>query len=299
MNIFSFNKKKQICQEASVVYAGLVQAYEGRRAYAKSWSDIGSTSCVMLISQIPELKQKLEEVRQLFSDISEIHYKLANEEERAAEDFRDVIERFSVVYRVNQEYITRKQQYVEATHNLEDSHKKIEVESQKPNYEKYRVKLEQQLADAKKAKEDALRRSKRKALQMANTKDVYNKFKVRRTREGFSRYNNALKDAMQNEIRKLVELRDLIYSLKLQSEETAKAIEVTIEKAMTEQVAPPAPVVIAKPMAMETTQEEEELSDKYVEDEDKEEKKNEYVQNDGKAAYEDYNVQPPLFEEFD
>ncbi|KAH0793795.1 hypothetical protein GPJ56_002347 [Histomonas meleagridis] len=302
MSIFA-SRKDILCSDIQTVYDNLLRGASGRTTYAKTWSGIGSTSCAMLITQIPSLKSQFEKMRNMFNEIAEIHTKLAQEEERSAEDCRDIIERFAVLYRIGEEYQERKEQYIRATKNLEEAHKKIEVESNKPNYEKNRAKLEQRLEEAKKEKTDALRRIKRKVHQLYTSKELYNKFKVRRMRECWTRYNEALKVAAQSEIRKLTELRDLLQSLNSKNPEAATAIEATIESAM-ENVQPPKPVEIPheeeieetkeiyEPNEIEETKEADEPSAVEEEEQKMEEAPQEINENIDANA-------PPLFDDFE
>lgn len=234
MNLFS-SRKDILCAEIVRVYDGLIQAATNRTAYAKSWSDIGSTSCAMLTSQIPELKTRFEEMRTIFNELSHIQYKLASEMERSAEDIRDVFERFEVLYRVNEEYGIRKEQLAEANRKLTETHAKIEAEKNKGTYEKNKQKLEASLELARKDKTDALRRIKRKVRQLMHVKETYNKFKVKRFRQGFTRYNDALREASQNEIQKLTQIREFMSALSVENPEAAKVIETVIENPINQQ----------------------------------------------------------------
>ena len=155
--------------------------------------------------------------------------------ERSAEDIRDVFERFEVLYRVNEEYGIRKEQLAEANRKLTETHAKIEAEKNKGTYEKNKQKLEASLELARKDKTDALRRIKRKVRQLMHVKETYNKFKVKRFRQGFTRYNDALREASQNEIQKLTQIREFMSALSVENPEAAKVIETVIENPINQQ----------------------------------------------------------------
>ena len=128
-------------------YNALVQTSSYRKAYAKSWSDFGSTACAMMASQIPELKAQFEEMRKLFNDVSEIHVLLA--ELRNAEDFRDVIERFAVCYRANEDAYNYKEAYKISRNKYQSLLEKRKLIESKPNSAKDLPKIKVQIEDQK------------------------------------------------------------------------------------------------------------------------------------------------------
>lgn len=235
MNLF-LSRKDVLCSEITHVYEGMVQSAESRVLYAKSWSDIGSTSCAMLTSQIPELKAQFEEMRTIFNEVYQIHFKLAKEIERSAEDIRDVYERFDVLFRVNEEYNIRKEQLADATRKLTEAHAKIEAEKAKGTYQKNEAKLLANLEAARKDKTDALRRIKRKVKQLMAVKDSYNKFKVKRFRQGFTRYSHALREAAQSEIQKLTQIREFLAALSVDDPTAASAVGAMVQQNLESQV---------------------------------------------------------------
>ena len=284
-----------------VVYRGLHSASEARLQYAKGWEDFGKTSAIMLTSQIPELEAQFQELEKLFAEVAAIHRKLAQEESRNAEDFRDVIERFSVVYRVSEEYSTRKQQWKEACEAFDSANKKIELEKLKGTYAKNQVKLEANLAAAKKEKSDFLRRIKRKCQQLIDEKNKYNKFKIRRFRSGWTRYANALKVASEAEIDVYGRIRDYLSQLNVEHPEAAKVAEA----AVTEQLSKPAPAPVAVPNHEEEMLEENhDVPEANIENEENyENQENQENQEDnqdnGEAQPADGVPAEPLFDNFE
>lgn len=286
MSIFA-SRKDQLCKDMDIVYHGLHNASEARLQYAKGWEDFGKTSAIMLTSQIPELEAQFNELEKLFGEVAAIHRKLAQEEGRNAEDFRDVIERFSVVYRVSEEYSARKQQWREACDAFDNASKKIEVEKLKGTYTKNQVKLEANLAAAKKDKSDFLRRIKRKCQQLIDEKNKYNKFKIRRFRSGWTRYSNALKAASEAEIEVYGRIRDYLSQLNVEHPEAAKVAEAVVN----EQLSKPAPEPVAAP-----SQDEENAEEKVDEPEANTENENSQENNDQPA---DGVPAEPLFDNFE
>ena len=240
LTVFQFGKDK-LCADMSAVYDGLISAVKHRREYAKSWTSFGQNASVMAISQLPDHKEKLEEFAKLFAEVGEIHMELANKEERNAEDFRDVIERFAVVYRVNEEYNIRKEQWDDACKELEKAQRTIDVESQKPTYSSKAPKLQANLEKAKQLKRDCLRRYKRKVLQFIRVKEQYCKFKVRRIKHGFLLYAEAMREAARKEMDVFVRIRDHLNNLKSGDEPVAAAVA----EQLSQEAPAPAPVAAA------------------------------------------------------
>ncbi|OHS99254.1 hypothetical protein TRFO_08502 [Tritrichomonas foetus] len=220
-----------------LVYQGLHSAADARFQYARGWEDFGKTSAAMLTSQIPELESRFNELPKLFAEVAEIHRKLASEETRNAEDFRDVIERFAVVFRVSEEYAERKDQWKAACDAYDNVLKKIEIEKVKGTFTKNQYKLEAQVAAAKKEKVDYLRRIKRKINQLIEVKEAYNKFKVRRFRQGWTRYAEAIKVASEAETAAYEKIRDYLSQLSVENPEAGELAQAVVD----EQTSKPAP----------------------------------------------------------
>ena len=236
MSIFA-SHKDAVCKEMDVVYHGLWGASQARIQYAKGWETFGETSAAMLTSQIPEMQSKFDELKDLFKAVADIHLKLSAEEARNADDFRDVIERYEVIYRVTEEYNERKVQWKTACDNFENKQKQIEMEKIKGTFTKNQYKLEGELAKCKQDKIDFLRRIKRKVNQLIHVKEAYSRFKVNRFRAGFTRYANALKEASEAEAEAFEKIRDYLNDLRVESPEAADAAE----SAFNEQASKPAP----------------------------------------------------------
>ncbi|KAK8834330.1 hypothetical protein M9Y10_032775 [Tritrichomonas musculus] len=293
MSIFA-SKKDQLCKDMDVVYHGLHNASEARLQYAKGWEDFGKTSAIMLTSQIPELETQFQELEKLFTEVANIHRQLAQEESRNAEDFRDVIERFSVVYRVSEEYSTRKQQWKEACDNFDSANKKIEIEKLKGTYQKNQAKLEANLAAAKKEKSDFLRRIKRKCQQLIDEKNKYNKFKIRRFRSGWTRYSNALKVASEAEIDVYGRIRDYLSQLNIENPEAAKVAEAAVNEQLSKPAPGPAPIPNHEE---ETNEEHHDAPEEHVEAQENQD--NQENQEDAEAQPNDGVPAEPLFDNFE
>ena len=200
-NVISFFKSRQaqLSSDMAVVYSGLLSASEHRHAYAKSWIAFGETAALMIKSQVPELEEKYAQLKCLFAEVGEIHEELAKCERRCAEDFRDVIERFYVLYRTNEEYLDLKHEYKEACNAYLNAKDAFDEESAKPGFEARRAKYETRLQKAKGEKHVRLIEFKKKVAHVLHVKSGYNTFKVKRMKHAFTVYGQGIETAAERE----------------------------------------------------------------------------------------------------
>ncbi|KAH0787788.1 hypothetical protein GPJ56_008311 [Histomonas meleagridis] len=294
MNLFA-SRKDILCQEMTNTYNALVQASNFRKAYAKSWSDFGSTACAMMASQIPELKHQFEEMRKLFNDVAEIHVRLAEGELRNAEDFRDVIERFAVAFRANEESYNYKEVYKMARRKYQSLlDKKKQLES-KTGGEKELPKVNVQIEDQKHVVIKAINAYIKKVKFLREAKDKYNKFKIRRMKHGWVRYTESLKKATDEEIAKFTEIQDLLSSLKVIDPKAGEAAEAMVAQQMS--VSPPEPVQM--PNAPDLPEEEKENEQDEQEEEKEDKESDEEIVEEQQQETINGNMNEPLFDDFE
>jgi hypothetical protein len=233
--MFNFlkSKKEVLLTDMHEIYGGLVSAGEGRAKYAKSWLEFANYVKIMILTQNSEIESHMDRFVDLFAQIAACHERLSAAEIRNAEDFRDVAERFSVVYRQNDEYIDQKRKFREYEAELKEAILKNETESKKPNYQKYQAKLEANIERLKGLKKEALEETKRRLQVLINTREKYNNFKVRRFTQGWLKYGTALKQESEKEVELLTQVEELLNELKGQLESGTVQ---KVEAAITEQV---------------------------------------------------------------
>lgn len=217
------SRKDQLCNDMTIVYGELIAATKHRKAFAQSWISLGVKLQNLGASQVPELKEKFEELSSLFAKVGEIHNTLAAAEERRAENWRDVIERFAVVYRVNEEYVERKREWKEADDKLIVIKSQYQIESTKPSFDKSKAKMEANMEVAKENKKKKLHAFKVKVAHLLKVKDEYNKFKVRRFTDGFKQYGEKLQQACEQEVVVLKQIKEFLSQLSL-GEEVAQEV---------------------------------------------------------------------------
>lgn len=248
MLIFA-SRKDVLCQEMKNAYNALVQTSEARKVYAQSWCDFGSTACAMLTSQIPELKKDFEQFRALCTQLSIAYRNLSEGEMRNAEDFRDVIERYAVVYRAFNEMFDAKDKYLSMNEKYQALKEKSKVAAKKPNNENAVSKLNLKVADAKEATIEALKNLINCTETVKTEKGKYNLFKIKRMKQGWVRYTNSLKTASEEEIRIFTQMKELIFRLNVKNPGAARTFETKVQEQL--EVPNPEPVHIPEPQENE------------------------------------------------
>lgn len=227
-------RRDQLCNDMTIVYHALSAACQHRRAYAKSWTAFGVTAEQMGISQVSEMRDKFGTLRELCAELGSVHQDLADSEERCAEDFRDVIERFYVLYRTNEEYLEAKRKYKATCETLLDIQYDMN-EAEKQEAEARRLKLEPREQRAKAEKHVQLIEFKKKVAHLLHVKKSYNNFKVSRMRHAFVTYGDGIKAAAEREVEIYKRMQTLLSELTLDEAAT---------EAVAAQLAEPAPAPV-------------------------------------------------------
>jgi hypothetical protein len=192
-SIFAISTKDSVITDMATSADALIAAGENRQVYAASWLRLSEQLNRLVISQYPAIEVKLTSLSQLITQISEAEQKLADSEIRNGEDFRDIVARYEVVYRCSEAYLQTQTTFKTATEVLTQALKKQETESQKPDYEKVKVKIEAAVATATTNKRNSLEAAKTAILDLIRERQKYRKFKIRKLREGWSKYAAVLK----------------------------------------------------------------------------------------------------------
>jgi hypothetical protein len=209
------SRKDRVCTDLIAVHNGLLSAVQARREYAQAWTEFGTTACAMASLQIPQLGAQFTTLSGLFNEIAAIQNALADAEDRNADDFRDVFERFDVVFRLNDEYNAAKARDAEAVYALKELRARIATEREKPSWPKLEIKFTQQEAAARAERIAALERYKMVLALLLKAKIGYNRFKVRQLRHGWTLYADALREAAEKEIDAFGRIREHLRGLSL------------------------------------------------------------------------------------
>jgi hypothetical protein len=168
-----------------------------------------------LTSQNAEAASQAESLVTLLGKFADAELVLSDAEVRAAEDFRDIIARYDVLFRANEEYLQAKNAYDASAAATKRAAAADLAESTKPSYEKSKYTLQANLQKAKDAQRKALETYKEKATQLIDVRNRYTKFKVRCLRHGWNLYGTALKQAAQTEGVLLQEIKGIFAGLRV------------------------------------------------------------------------------------
>jgi hypothetical protein len=218
-------------------YNALAHAFQHRREYARSWISFGDCLCRLALSQVPPLLSPITELGSLFTALGQVHEVLSQTEQRAAEDVRDIIERFVVVYNSNQAYHEVREVYESAMENVRLHWEKMQIQSARLDYELQRPKLEQELSALKEKQYAALTRFKPALHRNIVQRERYIQFKARKFREGFRGYAVALKSACEKEIEIYGKMKEILVGLE-------EALPIEIEEQVVVFVDAPPPEVV-------------------------------------------------------
>lgn len=246
--MFNFlkSKKEILLSDMHDIYAGLYKAGESRKEYAKNWSEFAKYAKVMIMTQNSNVTAELDRFVDLCTKYAESQTRLAEAEMRNAEDFRDVAERFSVVYRGNNEYIDQKRKFRELEAELKEAKAKNEAESAKPTYAKVQAKLEANINRLKDAKKEAYELTKQRLRDLIDIRNKYNAFKIRRFCHGWSLLGTVLKQEGQTMTEILQKIGECLEALAAcgaeGTEKLAEAVQEQVEAAPAADYAPSEPV---------------------------------------------------------
>jgi hypothetical protein len=205
--------RELLCEDLLATHGGLVAALQARRAYARAWSHLGSALHALASAQLPALAPAFERLSALLAGVAEIHAALADAEEANAEDFRDIFERFAVLYRqalVNSE---AKAGFAGARAAHAAAAQAVAAARGTPAWAKAELRLLQQEAGAKAMLRAARDRYRATLRELARVREAYTAFKIRRLRAGFLRYARALREASERERGAFARIAELLGAL--------------------------------------------------------------------------------------
>jgi hypothetical protein len=231
--MFTLGHKDSILNDMVVSAKAMIGAGERRLKYANDWKEIGPIMSHLVVSQSPDVAEKMTAAVTILNQVSEVEGKLAQDEMRNGEDFRDVIERYEVLFRTNEVYLESKQRLRSANEDLDASIEKDKREALKPTYERNRPKLEISISKAKDGKRVAVEKSKEAIRNLINAREKYTRFKVRRLKQGWIRYGTGLSTTCEKEIELFTRLRNILEDMKKDrttvSEQSIQKIEAHLE----------------------------------------------------------------------
>ena len=213
LNLLASYKKDQLCENMDYIYSGLLEEVKAREDYSKSLKNLGTCLVELVKAEIPQFEKEFQEISDLLSQYSDSNSQFAQAQHRNADDFRDVSERFFVVYRINVEYVMLNNAYVDALTAYNDAKSKNESQKSSPKYDQMKEKLEANIKSSFEALEKCYEDRKVKLEQFIIAKEKYSDFKVRRFKQGWTRYTNGLKTFIETNTGILNEIRAKLQGL--------------------------------------------------------------------------------------
>ena len=238
--IFTLASKDPVLNDMVTSAKSLMGAATVRQKYAADWRKFGEKLKAFVNSQNPDVAEKMQTLSDLLNEVGDAEDALALDEIRNADDFRDIIERYAVLFRVNEEYLQAKLAYKRATDALADAIQKDKVESTKPTYDRNRPKLLAAIERSKGQKRASLLRFKEQTEALIDQRGRYTRFKVRKMVEGWTRYGNGLKKMCEVETDIFQRVKEVLNELRESgnvNNEAVDQMERQIEKQA--QAAPP------------------------------------------------------------
>jgi hypothetical protein len=232
--LFALGEKDIVLRDMIASMKGFFSAGEGRQKYAASWRSLSAKLAAMLSSQNSEIHPKVDSLCGLLGRLADAEQELAASEIRAAEDFRDIIERYDVLFRCNEEYLQAKKEFGSATEALARVKAADSAESTKPSYEKTKYRLQANVAQARDILKKTIEIYKARTQAMIGVRNRYTAFKIRRLTHGWVLYGNALKQNCETELELLQQVKGVLAELRIAGEAAAAEVEEAIEQQLAE-----------------------------------------------------------------
>jgi len=227
----------------------LFSAAGARRKYAGSWEQLAPALAKMVSSQSQSVSAQLTSLSDLFGKVRDAEFALSNAEERTAEDLRDIVERYDVLFRVNEVYLAAKDSYAEATEAHEAAVAADQKEQGKSSYERNKFLLQAKIDQEKAHRQKALENLRSTLDRTITERARYLAFKNRRLTHAWATYGTQLLEMITVETRLFQQIRDALRCLHRSEAVPAEAV-VAMEAVVDEQIASrdAIPVIPADPI---------------------------------------------------
>ena len=207
-------KKNPVLENIKALYHSIARMSSNRVEYAQRLSDFSTNIQEMIRVVCPDVQEAMSAVGAVFSKIVQCNAELAAKEERVSEDIRDLVERFSVVNRANENYMKQTENYANASNKLIDALAEELAQKEKVGYEKIRPKIEAAITKAKIEKNAQNKTLSQSISRLINLKEKYNQFKIRRLTHAFQLFSSALAEHSEKEARFYQELIEALDNVK-------------------------------------------------------------------------------------
>jgi hypothetical protein len=194
----------------------------------------------MVSSQNPDVGAQLASLSAILIKIADAELELSEAELRCAEDFRDAIERYDVLFRVSEEHLAAETRNRVAADRLNAAVEADHAEQLKPSYAKNKFALQAQVAKAKEEKTDAVAHVRKATEALMDCRARYAHFKINRVRHGWTLFGTVLLRVATAEKQFFAELKDVLREFnKVPPQEVPPETAAAIRAAVVEQMAAP------------------------------------------------------------
>jgi hypothetical protein len=243
--LFALGDKDAVLRDMITSMKGFFSAGEGRQKYSAAWRSLAAKFAPMLASQSTEVRPKVDTLCDLLQQLADAEDALGVSEIRAAEDFRDVIARYDVLFRRNEEYLQAKREFRLAKDALARAKAADTAESTKASYEKSKYRLQAAVFQARDILKKTIEIFRGRTEALIDTRNRYTAFKIRRLAHGWTLYGNALRQNCEAELGILQQVKDVLAELRSAGEIAAEVVgevEETIGQQLAEAPAAAQPI---------------------------------------------------------
>ena len=163
-----------------------ISTADARQAYATSTAKFATALVNMMARLSPDLSEQINTLAGLYTRVSKINENIVNSERRSGEDMRDLVERFAVVTRLNQEYQKHQELYKERSDALIEAMADNIVELKKVSFDTVtRERIAARVVKARQDKKNEHDLLKQTLAALIDAKERYNAFKRNRIRHAW------------------------------------------------------------------------------------------------------------------
>jgi tetratricopeptide (TPR) repeat protein len=192
----------------------LAAASRARASYAASWAPFGLCLQTLVMAKNPGVSSVFPTLLQFISQVSSAESDFSKALVRASDDFRDVVERYGVLYRQNEAYFELHIAFERASEALANAVADDAAERGKAGYERSRARFERAIVAARETKRRTLAAARTAVQELIVTRERYKRFKLRRTEQGWRGYAEAAQEFARRETEAFTGMRKEIEALK-------------------------------------------------------------------------------------
>lgn len=195
----TFFSNEKVQPELQQIVDGLTKVCDSRKQRIKAQENLVKNTNILVRSEVPQFEKTITFSLDPFLEIAKVETDLFESETRCREDFNDVIERYKVIQRLQNQQEDAIKELDLAVSKLKDAKIFYQNESNNSTFG-FRVKqAEDAVNKAKKAKITAIDNAKKLTKQLIEEKKKFLQFKLNRIRHGCQIYATSIVNAAQKE----------------------------------------------------------------------------------------------------